>query len=66
MVTVVRILFGVAAAVFFFLGSLFLGREITALMKHPPKIRVIAIAYTLNTVLLAVFLTLWCVERGII
>ena len=63
---ILRVLFAIAAVVVFaFVGILvatfLIGRE-----GSKDKSKVKAMAYFINTVALAVFFTLWCVQKGIL
>ncbi len=58
MVTVVRILFGISALVFFFYGGLTIGERTARRMDDPNPGHVVYTAYYVNTIALAVFFTL--------
>ena len=66
MVTVVRLLFGVCALVFFFIVGLFAAKGVARRMNDPNVGHILNIAYLVNTVLLVVFFTLWCVKAGVL
>ena len=66
MVLIFRILFGTAALVLFFYVGLFLGTWFENHTLEPRPERIKNLAYVFNTLLLAVFFTLWCVKKGVI
>ena len=67
MVTVVRLLFGVCALVFFFVVATVIGRRAAFRMgEQPQPSHLYFVAFLVNTVLLVVFFTLWCVRVGVV
>ena len=66
MVVILRILFGVVVFVIFLWAAIFLGTWVSNHTDEPSRLRVMNAAYAINTLLLAVFFTLWCVKMGVV
>ena len=67
MVTVLRLLFGVCALVFFFVIATTIGRRAALRMGEQPQPgHLYFVAFLVNTVLLVLFFTLWCVKVGVV
>ena len=63
---ILRILFAIATFFIVSFGSMLIARIISQHDLKRSKERMCAVAWFVETVLAAVFITLWCVEKGII
>lgn len=66
MITVFRILFGIATFFIVSFGTVFIAKGICRYDQKASDGRFRSVAWFLSTVVAAVFVTLWCVSRGIV